>query len=112
MFVLQRDPQWDWPVTVQAPGEGVAVPMRFSARWRLVPLAEAAALARTEEGIDTLLRRAIVELRDIVDEAGQPVPHGPALLEALLAIPWVRAGLVRAYADAVSGTPSAAAAGN
>ena len=113
MFILQTEPRWTWPVVVRVPTEaGGVTESRFSAVWRLLPKEEREQLGQTEAGTDDLLRQSIVELRDIQDEAGAPVPHSPALVDALIAIPWVRRGLIAAYAEALAGVPSEAARGN
>jgi hypothetical protein len=113
MFILQTEPRWTWPVVVRAPAEaGAFTEHRFSGVWRLLPAEDRDELGKTESGTDDLLRRSIVELRDIQDEAGQPVQHSTALVDALIAIPWVRRGLIAAYAEALAGVPSEAARGN
>lgn len=122
MFILQTEPRWTWPVVVRVPNvttqacgahdAGAVTESRFSAVWRLLPAAEREELGATEPGTDELLRRSIVELREIQDEAGQPVPHSEQLVDALIAIPWVRRGLIAAYAEALAGVPSEAARGN
>lgn len=113
MFILQTEPRWTWPVVVRVPADGgQAGESRFTAVWRLLPAPERDRLGQTEAGTDDLLRQSIVDLRDIQDEAGQPVPHSAALVDALIAIPWVRRGLIAAYAEALAGVPSEAARGN
>ncbi len=113
MFVLQSEPRWTWPVVVKAPdAEGNLVEQRFSAVWRLLPKDERERLGATLEGTDELLRRSIVEVSDVLDQDKQPMPHSAALVDALIAIPWVRAGLVLAYAQSLEGVPPEAARGN
>jgi hypothetical protein len=113
MFVLQTEPRWTWPAVARVPDEaGGYAEHRFRVTFRLVEEAERERLAKTEEGSRELLRRSVVALHDVQDEAGQPVPHSPALVEALLGIPWTRQALIVALAQSLSGLPSAAAAGN
>ena len=113
MFRLQPEPRWTWPVIVHQPeGDGSFVERRFKAVWRLVPKADREQLSLTEEGSDELMRRSIVELQDLADEAGNPIPHSAELVDQLLGIPWIRRGLIQSYAGALTGVPSAAAVGN
>jgi len=112
MFVLQQEPRWTWPVKIAMPAEGGFAEHRCRAVFRLVAEPRRKQLAATDDGLRTIMAEAVVELLDIVDEAGAPVPHSPALLAAVLDNPWIRGGLVTAYGEALSGIPSAAAEGN
>jgi len=114
MFVLQKQPQWIWPVTVRVPNEdGGYTPQRFRARFRLVSIDRLAAFGETLTGTSDVLRDAVLEVLDVAEEGGAPLPHSPALLDALLANPWTRSALIQAYLAAISGAPPApAAAGN
>lgn len=113
MFILQTEPRWTWPVVVRQPDDaGSLTERRFTAVWRLLPADQRTRLGQTEAGTDDLLRQSIVDLHGIQDEAGAPVPHSTALVDALIAIPWVRRGLIAAYAEALAGVPSEAARGN
>lgn len=113
MFVLQSEPRWTWPVVVKHPGpDGAVAEHRFSAVWRLVPPEDRERLGLTEAGTDQLLRQSIVQVNDVVDENRQPIAHSKDLLDALIRNPWVRRGLIEAYANALAGMPPAAAVGN
>lgn len=102
MFVLQKEPRWTWPVTVREPDDkGGFTSRSFSAVWRLLPKQTMAELGKDEPGTDELLRRMIVEIREIQDDQGNAVPHSPELVDALIAIPWVRRGFIEAYAEAI-----------
>jgi hypothetical protein len=114
MFTLQSEPRWIWPVEVMTPAEdGTFTTGRFRAAFRLLPPARRAELGASVEGTDELLREAVVELLDLVDDAGDPLAHSAPLLDACIGNPWVRMGLVRSYVQALEGMPlSRAAAGN
>jgi hypothetical protein len=114
MFIMQKEPTWTWPVKVLTPREdGSFNEARFNACFRLLPKEEREALGSTAEGTDALLRKSVVQLLDLVDEAKAPLPHSPELLDACIGNPWIRMALVRSYVQATSGIPiSEAAAGN
>ena len=114
MFILQENPTWLWPVTARVPNDqGTVTSHSFRARFRLVPMERFAQLGVTSQGTDEALREAVVELLDIVDPARQPIPHSAALMDAVMANPWLRAGLLDAYIGAIAGVaPAPAAAGN
>jgi hypothetical protein len=116
MLKLAKENLWTWPVTALKPDdEGGLTEIRFRARFRLVPAAEREALRAEPDGIRKVLKRAVVEVLDVVDdETGLPLTmkETPGLLDTLLGIAWVENGLIQSYADALSGTPPRAAAGN
>lgn len=104
MFKLVEEARWTWPVTAQVPVEGGAFEEKhFRAYFRLIPPARRAELDAMHDGIDQLLREAVVQLLDVEDEAGAALPHSPELLERLIGIPWARMGLLRSYMAALSG---------
>ncbi len=113
MYVLQKEPRWTWPVVVRAPGEGGGVTEhRFSATWRLLPAEERQRLGETDAGTDELLARSLVGVKGVQDEAGADIAALEGWRGLLIGIPWVRAALLAAYVEALSGVPSRAAAGN
>lgn len=104
MFKLLEEARWTWPVKVQVPVDGGAFEERqFRAHFRLIPPARRAELDAMPDGPDQLLREAVVQLLDIVDEAGAPLAHSPELLDALIGIPWVRLGLLKSYMASLTG---------
>lgn len=112
-FVLDPKPTWTWPVVVRIPTDAGIAEQRFRARFRLIDLARASDLAVTADGTRQLLNEVVVELLDIVDPHGAPLPHSPQLLDAVAANPWCRQALGRAYIEAIAGQdPPPAAAGN
>lgn len=116
MFKLELDPKWTWPVTVRVPVDGgVFEERKFRAHYRLIPDARRREIdAMPEaESIPTLLREGVVKVMDIVDEAGELLPHSPEIFEALIGVPWIRMGMLMSYLQAMAGTaPTPAEAGN
>jgi len=113
MFVLAAEPRWIWPVEIRVPADGGDYAQhQIRCRFRLLSDDERSRLSAQIDGGAALLRAAVVELMDLADASGAPVVHSPELLEAALANPWVRIGLLRSYGAALAGAPGAAAAGN
>lgn len=72
------------------------VTQTLGVRFKVVPGAEAMP-------VEDFLRASILHLSDIIDEDGEPVSYSTELLDAVLAEPWARVGLVKAYWTALSG---------
>jgi len=53
--------------------------------------------------VEEFLRAAVLHLSDIVDDDGAPVEFSPALLEQIIAEPWARVGLIKAYWSEMAG---------
>jgi hypothetical protein len=115
-FVLQDDITFDWPVDVAIPTErvpGTHEQHRFTVKFRALPVEEARALAAEVESTaatadregrqDAMLQKVVAGWSDVLTPEGAEVPFTPAALERLVAWPWVRLALYRAYADAISG---------
>jgi hypothetical protein len=101
MFVLAKDPQFSWPVTVRVPvDDGLHEVQRFTARFRLLPRQVMAKHTGDPVG---LLKEALVAWSEVVDEGNRPVPYSADAADAMLAIPYVLTGLAEAYAEALSG---------
>lgn len=118
MFKLQAEMSWLWPVTVTVPNDGAVVKQGFRAKFRLAPddLRHEIGLSRTDAEMQdrtaALMRAALVEIYDVVDEREAPLALTDALREAMLANPLILRGLTQAYAEALSGQPAAADAKN
>ncbi len=118
MFKLQSEMSWVWPVTVAVPDGGAVVTQHFRAKFRLAPdhlrheIAFARSDAELQERTAVLMRAALVEIYDVVDERDAPLALTDALREAMLANPLILRGLTQAYGEALSGQPAAAEAKN
>lgn len=96
MFTLLKNPQFKTTARIIVPTEEGDVEQTLDVRFRLMT-DEDTALEATE-----FLRRSVVSMGDIVDEAGKPLPYTEALRDQMITIPFVRLGLVRAYWAALS----------
>ena len=106
MFKLVENPEFTHDVPVMVPIDDGHREEKFRARFRAIPeelsnelLADEAVKADAGKGF---LRRIVVKVMDVVDEAGQEVPWSEAMFEQMIALPFVRAGLSAAYFRALS----------
>lgn len=106
MFVLAREATWIWPVRVRYPTDDGHRDGEFRARFRQLTQAQIEGAQATADPVGTMMRNAVVELLDLEDDAGTRLEHSPALLEAVLAIPYIKLGLSVAYVDAVTQLPT------
>ena len=105
MFVLTKEMSWVWPVEVLYPRDGEHVRGQFRARFRPLSAEQVAATQASADPLGDMLRQVVMELLDLADETGAPLPHSPELLEAVLRLPFARAGLSAAYVASVSEAP-------
>lgn len=118
MFKLMNEMNWVWPVALRVPAEGGFLDQRFRAKFRLAPehLRHEIGMARSDAELQqrtaTLMREALVEIYDVMDENEAPLALTDATREALLANPLILRGLTQAYVEALSGQPPAAEAKN
>lgn len=102
-FKIAKNPEFTHKVPVQVPVDGGHKEEVLKCRFRVVA-AETLALhdLMTAEGTESYLRAICVRFEDVVDEDGQPVEHSDGLTDQLLALPFVRLALVRAYTAAMA----------
>jgi hypothetical protein len=102
-FKLAKNPEFTHKVTIPVPIDGGHRDEVLKCRFRVVS-AETLALhdLMTAEGTESYLRAICVRFEDVVDEAGQPIEHSDELTEQLIALPFVRLALVRAYTAAMA----------
>ena len=112
MFEIDLDPVFTWPVAVDVPTAGGFVRKQFRARFRTAKAEARERLGNSADGTRELMHLVVVELLDLADARGEPLPHSKELLDACLDLPWMVRGLLRAWAEALAGVPSEAAAGN
>lgn len=104
MFTVIKNPTFRTTATINVPTDDGVVAQTLSVRFRI---------GADEDDVGDgygipFLRSVILSLDDLVDEAGAPVAYDEALRDQLLARPFVRVGLMRAYFDTLSGAKAAA----
>jgi hypothetical protein len=102
MFVLSADRATWWPVTIKVPQDGgTFVDHEISARFRLLPKEEIEAGVGSETA---LLERVVVDWQGVQSEGGEAIAFSEARRGELLAVPYVRAGLLAAYLECWHGS--------
>lgn len=96
MFKVTAQPEFVRTVTVPLPEGDAQEEHTFRARFRLTNDYDPDAIV-TRDGMKAFLRRAVVGLDDVVDDAGTPLPFSPELLEQVLAFDAARLALMRTY---------------
>ncbi|MFZ1681508.1 MAG: hypothetical protein WAT70_10855 [Rhizobiaceae bacterium] len=111
MFRIARARTFEWPVVIRLPSPDMPGSLDehgFVALFEAISLDEAEKVER-ETGGDivagqkALIARVLKGWRDVVAEDGQPLAFGAEALDAALAEPWFRNGLINAYAQALRG---------
>lgn len=119
-FVVTKEKVVLWPVSVRVPVDGGGVTVQtFKAKFSIIDktrveeLTEEARanLDRRSQGVDggetgvdvLVLREAIKDMLELVDEDKQPVAYSDDIRDALIGIPYVRLGLWDAYVAASQG---------
>lgn len=121
-FKIVKDHRVWWPVSVPVPQDDGGVRKHtFKAQFLVLPKSRIdalqteamAAIERQGRGDETarddadfqgrVLREAVQDWKDLVDDEDQTVPYGPAVLAGLLDVPYVRNAMFVAYGEASAG---------
>lgn len=105
MFEFKKDYRFAWPVKILVPTEEGQQERQFTGIFRLVPMAELrdAHVADPANADATTGRLALVGWKDDLTAEGKPLAYSAAAHEELLAVPFIRYAIARAYYDAISG---------
>ena len=96
-FKLQKHPTFRTTATINVPTDAGTVPQSLSVRFRVLP-EDATNLESLE-----FLRQAVLGLDDVVDDNDTPLAFSAELLEDVIAPPYVRICLIKAYWQALAG---------
>ena len=106
-FVLKEEIEIDWPVDVPVPVDGGKFETQeFPARFRLLDQDKVDEIleGKSESPDLALMRAALVGWgKDFCDDKGKSVPYSDELRDRLLAKPYFRLAVARAYFDANTG---------
>lgn len=103
MFKIVTEPTFTATVPVCVPVDGGHRNEDFKAKFKVVDveeLGEASGL----EGQQKLLRRVVVGVEDVRDDAGEELPFNEQLRDQLIAVPYVRAAMLQTYLAAIGKT--------
>jgi len=102
MFTVVSEPMFVHPVTAMVPVDGGHEEQTFKAKFRVIGIDEAKGFDfHTAEGETLFLRRAIIELSELVDGAKNPVTYNDAVRDQVLRLPYAKLALMRSYIDGV-----------
>lgn len=101
MLKVAKSPEWTHEITISVPVDGGHENQKCRVRYRL--LDEEALDPADPNNSDTLVRALVVRIEDLEDDAGQPLTWNDAVRDAVFAMPWVKAGLIRGYYRSVTG---------
>ncbi len=105
MFKLEKIATVVWPVKVDVPADGGrTLSHTFDAVFSVLDQDEMDALVQECRGDDRkMLLRVIKGWSGVADEGGNTMPYSNQALERMVAIPYVRTALVRAFNKAIYG---------
>lgn len=102
MFTVTDNPTFTHPVKVSVPVDGGHERQDFRATFRMISAEEQDSFdLTTPEGTTGFLHAIIVELHDLVDDQGQPLPYSDRLRDRLLSFQIVRVALTQSYFGAL-----------
>ena len=104
MFNIAAKPTFKRTVKASVPSDNGHDEQSFVATFRVIDTVKADSYnLGTESGSADFVRAVVVRLDDIVGDDKKPVPYSDELLEQVIALPYARLPLARAYMDAVGG---------
>lgn len=104
MFKIEKPSKINWPVTVNIPQDGGKTKkQKFVVEFDLIDQSEFDEIYNNGGKDIDLLKRVVVGFDGVADAAGNPVAFGAESLGQLMAIPYVRAGIVQSYIECSHG---------
>jgi len=101
-FRVNPNPTFTARVTVMVPSDSGHEKQDLTAKFGFRDDDEVPAITGRDGGVE-FLREVIVDLSDLVNEAGNPVAYTPELRDQLLKLPYFRTALIRAYFASING---------
>lgn len=101
MFKIAKEPTFTRTVTVCVPIDGGHSNQSMKVTFRVLSTDQLSTLGGNEGQIEDL-RRLIVSMDDLVNEADEPVAYSDPIRDQLIAVPYVRLALLQSYIEAVS----------
>ena len=101
MLKIAKRPEWTHEVAVSVPVDGGFETQTCRVRYRVL---DPSAIDPTDgNNPETLLRAIVVRIEDLADESGQLLEWNDAVRDAVFAMPFAQAGLIRGYYRSVTG---------
>lgn len=102
MFNIITRPQFTHTVKVAVPADGGCREESMQVRFQALPDDEADGFRLDDpDGMKGFLRRVVLRIDDLVGGDGIPIDWSDETRELVLALPWARMALMRAYTLAV-----------
>lgn len=98
--ILTR-PTFTHKITARVPIDGGFRDEVFTVKYQLASIP--AGTQTPDYSADDFLRDIVVEIGDLVDEAGKPLPWSDEVRDAVFALPWASVAIVQGYFAAVNG---------
>lgn len=105
MFIVSTSPQFTHTVEVLVPIDGGHEKQSFKATFRVMPATEDEESRHdlnTTVGSTTFLREAVVSMSELENAEGEQLEYSDKVRDQLLAVPYVRTALARAYFAAIT----------
>lgn len=96
-FKIAKDPTFVTTATILVPTDEGEIEQTLGVRFRVLP-EETAELLPQE-----FLKRAILRLDDVVGDDGNQLPSSAELVDQVIALPFTRLPLIKAYWQALTG---------
>lgn len=104
MFKLSTHHSYIWPVSVQTPvNGGKFAKATFDATFKVISQERIDAIVRGGNVDSELLSEVIQDWKGVQDDEDNELPFSEGARDRLLSVPYVRAALVDAYLDSLSG---------
>lgn len=103
MFSITDTLEFTHTVPVMVPVDGGHTEQSLKVRFRIHPDADASTLdVGSDDGLKDFLLKVVVSFDDVVDQNKKPLPYNDALRDRLLAMPFVKIPVWKAYIAAVT----------
>jgi hypothetical protein len=104
MFKVVTMPTFKRPVEISVPSDNGHEKQTLTATYKALAAEEADKFdLSTQSGSAEFLRAVIVKLDDVVGENNEVLPYSDNLRDQIIAMPYARMPLARAYMEAVGG---------
>jgi len=95
--------EFNWPVTVDVPGDEGLESQQFTARFIEVSQEELDSIFEQPRSDNALIKRVLIGWGEVVDTKKKPVAYSEAARDAMIARPYVRSAIAQAYVKAILG---------
>lgn len=104
MFKLAKEPTFRHQVEAKVPVDGGFEDQSFEVTFRAIDAEEAEGYDMGDAMSQTaFFKRIIVELHDIGDAEGKPVPYSDAVRDQVLRLPWAKKAIAKTYFASLRG---------